>query len=79
MKFYKEIPGLFICCFLLVVPFFKAHSQSLNTKPLRLAVIGATHGHFPWVLEREGKTDVELVGIYEQHLSKSSATECMAT
>lgn len=67
IKFYKKIPGLFISCLLLVVPLIKAHSQSVNTKPLRLAVIGATHGHFPWVLEREGKKDVELVGIYEQN------------
>lgn len=66
-RFFKKIPGLFISCLLLTLPLFKSHAQSVSTKPLRLAVVGATHGHFPWVLEREGKTDVELVGIYEQN------------
>ncbi|MFD2036847.1 Gfo/Idh/MocA family protein [Belliella marina] len=36
-----------------------------DDQPLRLAVVGATHGHFPWVLERIGKSDIELVGIFE--------------
>jgi predicted dehydrogenase len=39
-------------------------AQALQ-EPLRMAVVGATHGHFPWVVNREGKTDVVLVGIYE--------------
>ncbi len=33
--------------------------------PLRLAVIGATHGHVGWILNRKQKTDIQLVGVYE--------------
>lgn len=36
-----------------------------TTRPLRLAVVGATHGHVPWILGRRGKEDVQLVGVYE--------------
>ncbi|MCW3109179.1 MAG: Gfo/Idh/MocA family oxidoreductase [Segetibacter sp.] len=41
-----------------------AQSQTPNA-PLRLAVVGISHGHVPWILGRKGKTDVTLVGIYE--------------
>lgn len=66
MKFKIKPPDLFIAFIILQIIFpLKAHTQSVNAEPLRLVVIGATHGHFPWVLERKGKTDIELVGIYE--------------
>jgi predicted dehydrogenase len=32
---------------------------------VRLAVAGITHGHVPLILDRKGKTDIEIVGIYE--------------
>jgi predicted dehydrogenase len=43
-----------------------AQAQNSNTAPVRLAVAGITHGHVPLILDRKGKTDVEIVGIYEQ-------------
>src|SRR6476661_6846049 len=35
------------------------------TGPVRLAVAGITHGHVPLILDRKGKTDIEIVGVYE--------------
>lgn len=34
-------------------------------EPLRLAIAGLSHGHVDWIFNREGKKDIELVGIYE--------------
>ncbi|WP_285011362.1 Gfo/Idh/MocA family protein [Pedobacter faecalis] len=44
--------------------FSSGYAQS-SAKPLRLAVAGTAHGHVPWILNRKGKTDVELVGVFE--------------
>lgn len=44
---------------------FKINAQSTNNKPVRVAVIGITHGHAGFILGRKPKPDVELVGIYE--------------
>lgn len=40
-------------------------AQTANTAPVRLAVAGITHGHVPLILNRSGKTDVLIVGVYE--------------
>jgi predicted dehydrogenase len=42
-------------------------AQSASQAPIRLAVAGLTHGHAAFILDRtkKGKTDIELVGIYE--------------
>ena len=40
---------------------FPAISQS----PVRLAIAGLSHGHVGWAFTREGKKDIQLVGIYE--------------
>ncbi|ASZ13365.1 Gfo/Idh/MocA family oxidoreductase [Chitinophaga pendula] len=34
-------------------------------KPLRVAVAGIAHGHSGWILSRQNKGDIALVGIYE--------------
>ena len=39
--------------------------NSIAQKPVRIAVAGLSHGHVGWVFNRAGKTDTELVGIYE--------------
>ena len=43
-----------------------ATAQAKNNAPVRLAVVGITHGHVPWILRRKDKADVILVGIYEK-------------
>src|SRR5687768_11889627 len=40
-------------------------------RPLRLAVVGTTHGHVPWILGRKDKADVVLVGVYEKDTALS--------
>lgn len=53
------------------------HAQApANTQaPLKLAIAGLSHGHVDWVFNREGKKDIQLVGIYEpnQELAKRYA------
>jgi predicted dehydrogenase len=40
-------------------------AQSVNTDPVRMVMVGLSHGHSPWIFNRKDKTDVALVGIYE--------------
>lgn len=36
-------------------------------KPLKLGIAGLTHGHVGWILDREHRSDINMVGIYEQN------------
>lgn len=40
-------------------------AQTVNNKPVRMAVAGISHGHAGFILGRKPKPDIELVGIYE--------------
>lgn len=40
-------------------------SQAIAQKPVRLAIVGLSHGHVGWIFNRTGKNDIDLVGIYE--------------
>jgi predicted dehydrogenase len=48
------------CIFLLT--FSSAFAQQ---KPVKLGVVGLTHGHVGWILNREAKDDIIMVGIVE--------------
>lgn len=61
MKFTKM---LLIAAALLSVNPSSTKAQS-NNKPLRIAAVGATHGHVGWLFGRKDKPDVVLVGVYE--------------
>lgn len=50
----------------------KSIAQPANNAPVRLAVVGITHGHVPWILRRKDKADVTLVGIYEKDTALSN-------
>ena len=73
----KTIATIKFISILLLIPdvFFSQQSmaQSSISNPVRLAVVGITHGHAPLILDRskKGKTDVLLVGIYEPDKSLS--------
>jgi predicted dehydrogenase len=54
------IPSLLNVCMLVSV-----YAQNNEAAPLRLAVAGLRHGHAPFIFERKGKTDINVVGIYE--------------
>lgn len=47
---------------LIVLAIVNTHAQK---KPLKLGVVGLTHGHVGWILSREDLGDVEMVGIVE--------------
>ena len=42
-----------------------SQAQTTTPKPIRLAVVGMTHGHISFILNRKDKTDFQLVGVYE--------------
>jgi predicted dehydrogenase len=52
----------------------KIQAQNKVESPLKIAVVGITHGHSPLILNRKNKDDVSIVGIYEtdQELVKST-------
>ncbi len=57
---------------ILLFGFFVFHlntsqAQTTSQAPVRLAIAGLTHGHSAFILNRsgKGKTDIEMVGIYE--------------
>jgi predicted dehydrogenase len=43
----------------------KAQNDTASKRPLRVAVIGLVHTHVHWILGREKKGDIEIVGITE--------------
>lgn len=42
-----------------------AYSQEQQQPPVRMAMMGLSHGHSPWIFNRKDKTYVDLVGIFE--------------
>lgn len=64
----RSIPTIVL---LLLSTFLFAQDQSMETpansaqKPLRVGVIGLVHTHVHWLLGREDRGDVEIVGIVE--------------
>ncbi len=78
MKLLPTIFFLSVSCLLLTItPTFNAGAQSSGYKPVRIAVVGISHGHAGFILGRKPKPDIEIVGIYEpdttlaKHHSKS--------
>lgn len=67
----KAIYCLIMCFIVIIISVFKTNAQSANNAPVRLAVVGITHGHVPWILGRKDKTDVTLVGIFEKDTALS--------
>lgn len=50
-----------------------AQKDTITTKPMRVAVVGLVHAHVHWILGRENKGDIELVGIAEPNRSLAEA------
>ncbi|MEJ5963391.1 Gfo/Idh/MocA family protein [Pedobacter immunditicola] len=48
-----------------VIIYTHVHAQAPAAAPLKLAIAGLSHGHVDWAFNREGKKDIQLVGIYE--------------
>ncbi len=58
MRWYILIFGLFI----------SLASFGQSKKPLRVAVVGLVHTHVHWILGREDRGDIEIVGIQESNI-----------
>jgi len=43
----------------------KSDAHTTDQKPIRLAIVGMTHGHIAFILGRKDMKDFQLVGIYE--------------
>ena len=65
MNFHKMVLKLFLAYLITLSSIENIKAQDAMT-PLRLAVVGTTHGHVPWILGRKDKKDITLVGIYEK-------------
>ncbi|HEU4858428.1 MAG TPA: Gfo/Idh/MocA family oxidoreductase, partial [Chitinophagaceae bacterium] len=50
-----------------------AQKDSSAPKPMRVAVVGLVHAHVHWILARENKGDIEIVGIAEPNRSLAEA------
>lgn len=51
---------------ILIMSLFSAIGmKAQNPTPVKVAVIGLTHTHVHWILGREGRGDIEIVGIVE--------------
>lgn len=60
---FKQITILVIL--LMTVMQLTAQQDSIRQKPLRVAIVGLVHAHVHWILSRENKGDIEVVGIAE--------------
>ena len=54
-----------ILCVALAALVFPVSAYGQEHAPLRLAIARLTHGHVNWIFNRPGKSDIDLVGIYE--------------
>ena len=50
---------------LLLLVLLSSSSSSFAGQPVRLAIAGLSHGHVGWILSREDRGDIRLVGIVE--------------
>lgn len=66
----KKVSSVLII-FFAAMAFLTASAQTTNNSPVRLAVVGITHGHVPWILGRKEKNDVIVAGIYEKDTALS--------
>ena len=50
-----------------------AQKDSTTHEPMRVAVVGLVHAHVHWILARENRRDIEIVGIAEPNRSLAEA------
>ncbi len=60
MKHYTSL-----MCFLFCSAFLPAQPAEAQPQPLRAGIAGLTHTHVHWILGREARGDIEVVGIAE--------------
>jgi predicted dehydrogenase len=52
---------------LILISFLETSAQSSSDEPLRVGVVGLVHSHVHWILGREDRGDIEIVGIVESN------------
>jgi predicted dehydrogenase len=50
---------------------YNVNGQTTANTPIRLAVVGLTHDHIAFLLDRKNKTDISIVGICEPNTELS--------
>ena len=50
-----------------------AQKDPITQKPMRVAVVGLVHAHVHWILGRENKGAIEIVGIADPNRSLAEA------
>jgi predicted dehydrogenase len=68
----KKYGFLFVIFLSLMMPMM-AQQIASPKKPLRVGVIGLVHAHVHWILGRENKGDIEIVGIAEPNQGLAAA------
>ena len=68
VKIYTMLRSLLIIPILFNSVSLIAQKDSMIHKPMRVAVVGLVHDHVNWILGRENKGDIEIVGIAEPDL-----------
>jgi len=63
MKLFRIAILFLVCTFVLVHG--QSYAQSSEKGPLRVAVVGTSHGHVPWILGKKDQSKVKLTGVYE--------------
>ncbi len=58
---------------LMMASLFQLKAQTTANKPLRVAIVGLVHTHVHWILGREKKGDIEIVGIAEPNRALAEA------
>ncbi len=51
----------------LLMPFLLASQSAKPEKPMRVGIVGLVHTHVHWILGREDRGDIEIVGIAESN------------
>jgi len=69
VKIYAMLRSLIIIFIIFNSVSVIAQKDSIIHKPLRVAVVGLVHDHVNWILSRENKGDIEIVGIVESNRS----------
>lgn len=69
VKIYTMLRSLMIILIILNSASVIAQKDTAKQKPLRAAVVGLVHDHVNWILGREKKGDIEIVGIAEPNRS----------
>ncbi len=62
---FSLILGLILFLLVMTVPTRSETSAQTGDPPVRVGVVGLVHTHVHWILGRQDRGDIEIVGIVE--------------